>query len=349
MMLSSFDPSDCIYLLKDLTGIIPFTPKELKEKMIADGHNYSEMITPEEPLPIQVDSIFREILDKNLDNLAFYVGVVSEEIRRRFGKKTIIASLARAGSPIGALVHRYLKFKYHEDVPHYSLSIIRGKGIDENALDFILSMHPSGKIVFIDGWTGKGSIRKELHKTLTVYNRKHSSQISDTLAVLADPAHVASFAGTLSDVCIPNACLNSTISGLISRTILNEKYIDDGDFHGAVRYDQYKSIDVTNEFLDAVSSRFTNADKPKSPKVNDCSVAETINMIEKDFHVSDVNKIKLSIGESSRALIRRIPRLMLVKHPDNPDLEFVLYMAHHKGVAVKEYDTRNYECITLLK
>ncbi|MDQ9827271.1 tellurite-like stress resistance cysteine protease StiP, partial [Acinetobacter baumannii] len=57
--------------------------------------------------------------------------------------------------------------------------------------------------------------------------------ISSDLAVLADPARLSAIAGTRNDVCIPNACLNSTISGLVSRTILNRNLIGENDYHGA--------------------------------------------------------------------------------------------------------------------
>ena len=49
-------------------------------------------------------------------------------------------------------------------LPHYSVSIIRDRGIDENALHYIYRTHPEGKIQFVDGWTGKGAISIELTK-----------------------------------------------------------------------------------------------------------------------------------------------------------------------------------------
>ena len=39
---STYKKEDCIFLLKDLTNIIPSTSLEEKEKMIANGRNYSE-------------------------------------------------------------------------------------------------------------------------------------------------------------------------------------------------------------------------------------------------------------------------------------------------------------------
>ena len=42
--------------------------------------------------------------------------------------------------------------------------------------------------------------------------------------------------GTREDYLIPSACLNSTVSGLVSRTVFNTDHIGPDDFHGAKFY-----------------------------------------------------------------------------------------------------------------
>ena len=68
-----------------------------------------------------------------------------------------------------------------------------------------------------------------------------------------------------------------------------------------------------------------------------------------EYKITDQNKIKLSIGETSRALIRRIPKLILVKDKTNSNLKFILEMAKEKNIEVKETNTFDYECIGILK
>jgi len=68
-----------------------------------------------------------------------------------------VVSLARAGTPIGALLVRALRQLGRTDARHYSISIIRDRGIDENALRYILrreKREPAG-LAFVDGWTAK--------------------------------------------------------------------------------------------------------------------------------------------------------------------------------------------------
>ena len=348
-MRSTFEDKDCIYLLKDLTGVIKFTGFSEKEARITSGVNYSEMITEENAISDEVNDIFQSTLKNKAAELAKYVGIVAERIYAYSGTDMVVVSLARAGSPIGALIKRYVLFKYKLSVPHYSISIIRGKGIDENAMDYIREKHPLGVMTFVDGWTGKGSISNELKGAISKYNASRGVNISSDLAVLADPARIAAIAGTRDDICIPNACLNSTISGLVSRTIHNHAYIGPSDFHGAVRYNNLAFQDLTNYFLDVVESYFYDCAKEEVP-AQGVSCVETIKTkLANDFPLSDIHKVKLSIGESSRALLRRVPYVVLVKNADNPDLDFVLHLARKKGVEIIQYDTLDYECVTLLR
>ena len=346
-MFSTFQNNDCIFLLKDLTGIIPFTSFEQKEAMIAAGLSYSEMITMETAISKDIDELFIHILEQNASVLASCVGRISETIYNKGKENSVIVSLARAGSPIGALIRRYIRWKYNVALPHYSISIIRGKGIDEVALDYIVKAHPNGILSFVDGWTGKGSITMELNKAVRRFNINHSTSISTDLAVLADPAALCLVCGTREDICIPNACLNSTVSGFVSRTIHNETYCHPGEFHGAVVFKDLQPFDRTNLFIDTIASHFSEENAiTELPTIS--NVQTILEKIQYDFHVSDVNKIKLSIGESSRALIRRKPKKILVKNPMNPNLAFIRHMASIKNIDVTVYDTMDYECITII-
>ena len=84
--------------------------------------------------------------------------MIDREILKRHDKNVVLVSLARAGTPIGILAKRYIKQRYNLDLPHYTISIIRDRGIDINAIKYIINKHKdSSKIQFIDGWTGKDS------------------------------------------------------------------------------------------------------------------------------------------------------------------------------------------------
>lgn len=345
----SYLESECVFLLKDVTDEVIEISVEEKEKMIADGVNYSEILSKEQPMKAEYNQLFVKLLNQNASKLAHYIGVMAECIYAKKGKDTVLVSLARAGTPFGILVKDYIELKYGVKVPHYSVSIIRGKGIDENAMVYILAKHPNAKIQFVDGWTGKGSITFELQKAMKSFEEKYGVKIDDGLAVLADPARLSSICGTREDIIIPNCCLNSTVSGLISRTYHNEETLSENDFHGSKVYWELQDDDFSRCFLNRVRLELPNVNAKAVFFENENYGQSVINMIANEFSVKDKNKIKLSIGESSRVLLRRIPRVILVKNFDNPDLAHILEMAKDKGVEVRHYDKTDYECISIIK
>ena len=398
LVQSSYSKEDVIFLLKDLTNIMPDTTLEDKEKMIAQGINYSEMISKESYMNDDVNNLFCEITKEKkqqiadlIEKLAFRV--IEHQKDSPFQKekdvlnKTVLVSLARAGTPIGVLLKKYYEYIYDVNVPHYSISIIRDKGIDENAVKYILTAYPRKKIIFIDGWTGKGSIGKELKKSIRYFNAENNLNISSDLAVLADPAHTAQVYATREDICIPNACLNSTVSGLVSRTIHNKHYIGINDFHGAKYYGDLANMDFSNWFIEQITNCFVNFENKDVYKVfkieqqtelqqdrekeaNDGNyiknVIETLNnkILKKEqfskyffnekneFAETDYTKLKLSIGETSRTVLRRSPKLIIVNNLEDENLKFVLYMANQRKVDVIEYPSlekeTGYKCISFL-
>ena len=239
----------------------------------------------------------------------------------RVGLDIVLCSLARAGTPIGVLMKRYIEFKYGVTVPHYSISIVRGRGIDENALAFILDHHPEENVVFVDGWTGKGAITKELTDSISRYNEKHGTDLSSELAVLADPGHCSNLYGTRDDFLIPSACLNSTVSGLVSRTVLNSSLIGPDDFHGAKYYKELLPDDLSTFYVDTISSEFKGISSRVESRLAELRENHTdmnweglrsVRRIQEEFHIDDINHIKPGVGETTRVLLRRVPWKILI-------------------------------------
>ena len=74
------------------------------------------------------------------------------------------------------------------------------------------------------------------------------------IAVLADPGSCARTYGTREDFLIPSACLNSTVSGLISRTVLRTDLVGPSDFHGAKFYRELAGADSVLLALGSVTA-----------------------------------------------------------------------------------------------
>lgn len=344
-MKSSFLDEDITFLLKDITGLVEPLPTKVREKKIQSGTHYSEML----PLEYRPSEAYIDIYEKALEvfgqSTADAVARVSELIVRKKGRDVVIVSLARAGSPIGVLIKRYIRAKYGFSCPHYSVSIIRDKGIDRNAMDYILEKHAPESIQFVDGWTGKGVIYRELRKEIREFDG-----VSDELAVLADPAYITDLCGTHEDIMIPSSCLNCTVCGLISRTYLNPDQIGENDFHGAAYYGELAEEDRTYEFIDAMESRF-RFDLEPLPERHPGEEMSDVAMLAEKFHIDNVNYIKPGIGETTRVLLRRVPWKVIIneRYADSPELSHILQLAKEKEVPVETAPLKNYKCCGLIR
>lgn len=347
-MRSSYSEKDVTILLKDITGLVEPLPAEIREKYIQSGTHYCEMLPLEYKPGEKYFSLYREALKNYSEITAEAVAVVSEKIRKKIKGQIVLVSLARAGTPVGILIKRYLNMRYQElDVRHYTISIIRGRGIDKNAMQYILERHKPESICFVDGWTGKGAILNTLKRELSEY-----PGVSDSLAVLADPANITELYGTRSDFLIPSSCLNSTVSGLISRTFLRPDIIGENDFHGAAYYEGLESEDLSAEFIDTVISKI-NPEKDYFPHEEESSVVtglDEVKRIQRDFDIDDINLIKPGIGETTRVLLRRIPWKILVNSTKDTDyLAHIFRLAEEKGVEVVQYPMERYRACGIIK
>jgi len=353
---SSYRPDEVSWLLTDLSDVELEAPAEEREEAIqAGGAHYAESLPVEYQPSVEYTELFTAALARTARRVALGVGVVAELLRAERGDDLLLASLARAGTPVGILLRRWA-LRSGKSWPHVAVSIVRGKGIDEVALRWIAAHHDPAKVVFVDGWTGKGAIVRELSAALAQFEG-----FSDDLAVLADPGRCVRTFGTREDYLIPSACLNSTVSGLVSRTVLNERLLAPGQFHGAKFYADLAPADLSNHFLDVVTSWFDDvaAEVPAALAAvqgADREAAFTgwaeVERVSEHYGIGDVNLVKPGVGETTRVLLRRVPWRVLVRpeqelsHPD--DLAHLRLLADQRGVVVEEVPGLSYSAIGLI-
>lgn len=345
-MFGSYKSEDVTVLLKDVTGLITPVDTREREALMQSGVHYSELLPMEhQPSPAYLKT-YLEAQERCAAMTAEAVARVAEAIWAEKGREAVLVSLARAGTPIGILIRRFIRRRYGADVPHYTVSIIKGRGIDHNAMAYILARHRPRSLQFVDGWTGKGAIQRELDAAMADF-----PGVDPGLAVLSDPACVAAKRGTCDDFLIPSACLNATVSGLLSRTICRGGLIGPGDFHGAVCFEALRDQDLTYPFINAVESRFPAGELPPLPEsaAPGGGVAE-VEEIARAFSISGLSRVRPSIGEATRVLLRRVPWKLLVRGGDSGGHLVHLYrLAEEKGVEVQEYPLRHYRACGLVR
>ncbi len=344
-MRTSFLPEDVTVLLKDITGLVQPLCAEERQRRIEAGAHYCEMLPIEYEPSEKYLKAFCDALERYAKITADAVMSLSDKLYESKCKKPVLVSLARAGTPIGVLIKRFIKLKYGVDVPHYTVSIIRGKGIDKNAMKYILERHSPQSISFVDGWTGKGAIQRTLSLAMQEYDG-----VDPALAVLSDPANIAGICGTHADFLIASSCLNSTVSGLMSRTFLRDDIIGADDFHGAMYYGDLQEKDLTYHFIQRIEREFDiNAQLPAEPPLEQTGMQEVAQIAE-HFGISDINLIKPSIGEATRVLLRRVPWKMLVHSLDDFEhLGHIYQLAKEKGIDIEVYPLKNYKACGLIR
>ena len=334
-----------------------FTSVAEKERLIQSGQrHYSQMLSPESVPSARYMAVFEDACRANNARMAAdCLRLASLIAARRSGGITVV-SLARAGTPVGVVLGRLLREVLKRQAVHYSVSIVRDRGIDAAALRHILaSGHAPESIVFVDGWTGKGVIARELALSVSAFNAAQGSNIDHGLYVLSDLAGAAACAASGDDYLIPSSILNATVSGLVSRTVLDER-IGPDDFHGCVYYGEFSPHDQSQRFADALVELATAQAAEGLPeavaldaqRAAECSRAYLVEAMAR-YAIRDVNLIKPGIGEATRVLLRRVPRLLVLRRPGAADVRHLEVLAEEKQVPVAIDPLLPYHAVSLIR
>lgn len=350
---SSYAAEDVGWLLQDLSDVELEAPTEEREEAIqAGGAHYAESLPVEfQPSP-EYQQLYQSALTASAARMARAVGTVTETVLAERSPSPVLVSLARAGTPVGVLMRRWARAWHGLDLPHYAVSIVRGRGIDANALRWLAAHHDPADVVFVDGWTGKGAITRELREALAEFEG-----FNPEIVVLADPGSCVETYGTREDFLIPSACLNSTVSGLVSRTVLRSDLVGPADFHGAKFYRELAGADVSVAFVDTVSAHFEEVAEAVDAEVKELLAADrtptwvgwrAVERISEEYGIHDVNLVKPGVGETTRVLLRRVPWKILAQRGAGADLDHVRLLAEQRGVPVEEVDGLPYTCVGLI-
>ncbi len=158
--------------------------------------------------------------------------------------KLLFVAILRAGVPIADWLSQLLPGSVS-----VSISLFAGLGIDQMALQSLQSAYPERKIVFVDGWTGRGGVARELAKL----------QLAP-LAVLIDPWGWADFSGSSEDLFCPTACFTGVATLGFSRTF----YIDDRSCFAAYLFPtQYLRPELVQAWRNVCPNKLLNPVIPR--------------------------------------------------------------------------------------
>ena len=365
----SYLPSEVTLLLDIVSAdsVNDISPTQ-KEALIQSGQrHYSDMLTLEKPPSATHEALYHQALAAGKQRMANDVTGLAFSLHQLFhafvsaSQPLILVSLVRAGLPIGVLLQKALSdasASYALASQHYGVSIIRDRGLDPAALQYILQQHPRSPIVFVDGWTGKGAIYGELQRSLAqITDKRQQAQLFHQgdgvipLVTLADPAGVAWLSASDDDWLMPASLLNSTVSGLISRTLYREP--SDG-LHQAVYYDKLQPWDRSGEFIQTIDSlrQQTPLSTPLTGKLLPTFATQSvIDDLAARFAISNRNRIKPTIAEATRAILRRDPECVLVNEmADGQDTALLRHLCEEKNIQlIADASIAPYQAVTIIK
>ena len=352
----SYAPDDVQFLLKPMH--IHDTPVHEKELLIQSGQkHYSELLSQESlPPPAYVELFYRGMA-LNQQRLATHLLALASKIHDTRPTNITLVSLARAGTPIGVVLKRLLARYFHRSVQHYSISILRDKGLDLNALRFILQKHSPESLVFVDGWTGKGVMARQLAKSLQEFASSDGISIPPELYVVADLSGTATVAATAEDYLIPSCILNATVSGLVSRSVYSQKAKHPDDFHGCVFYEQFQKDDLSQYFVETLLNEAEQIWPyfASLPQIQlNCEHLQMVSTqflawLQNHYVIAHVNHIKPGIGEASRVLLRREARMLLLQDMQSEATQHLRWLADAKAIPVAHLPDSPYKAVALIK
>ena len=353
----SYRLDDVQFLLKPMS--MPDTPIHIKEALIQSGKkHYSEMLTHESLPPDEYLPLFYRAMSLNQDRMAEHLLLLADGIVATRPQGITLVSLARAGTPVGVLLKHVLKRYFNSPVEHYSISILRDVGIDQNALRYILQNHAPESLVFVDGWTGKGVIARQLATSLQAFAVSDGIHIPADLYVLTDLSGWATFAASSEDYLIPSCILNATISGLVSRSVYDNSTACPTDFHGCHYYKQFAKNDLSTYFIDTILARldsikpvFTRGLEVRSSNRQQLQTIsqQCLQRIAEQYGITQHNNIKPGIGEATRVLLRREAKLLLLQDLDSEATLHLRWLAESKSIPVTVFKDLPYRAVALIK
>jgi len=344
----SYLPSDVKFLL-NIKNYQEISIEEKEDLLLNHNVHYSETLTKEMDIEDEYMSLFYSYHELNKSKICKDILNIANHLSNNKNNKVLV-SLARAGTPYGVILKRILSNIYFQNIEHYSISIIKDRGIDSVALKYILEKHGTDvEILFVDGWTGLGNISQELSKYMAI----SFQTIKYKFISISDIAGVSDICSSREDYVIPSCMLNATISGLISRTLINT---DPKSFHSVKYFDEKEKNDYSPWYINELENEIIKINEKFKPisiisKSNEyrTSYLKSLSNLFHEFNLNDTFTLKPGIGETIRCLIRRSPEIVLLNNIEDSQIKPIIYLCEKKKIKYRIVKNMALKCVGIIK
>lgn len=142
------------------------------------------------------------------------------------------------------------------------------------------------------------------------------------------------------------------MSGLISRSLYTEPELG---LHRSVFYDNLVEVDHSLDFIDHIDAvrRASTVPVVSLPTFEHPRylTAKLIDKIAADYDITNYNRIKPTIAEATRAILRREPEKILLASPHHPDTSLLRHLCQARDIEILVLGDKilPYQAITLIK
>ncbi len=278
--------------------------------------------SPEPPLDDGFAGLLLRSIRARQELVAALVERLTQRVLTETDRAPLLLAILRAGVPVGHLLARRLERHYGEPVPLVAISLFQKLGWDDQALAQALALHPDRPIWFVDGWTSRGGVARELrsaHQRWCQAGRPDfTAGRGPRLAVLLDPRGQAQATASRQDLFIPSACFTAPETLGFSRSFATE---DGGMFRVYLFPPELQRPELVRAWTDIA-------------QVRPAALPEE--------RVEDQEPLppgwRLHINEVVRALINRDPQEIFLRASEDEarrTLAPVLHLCQLRGVPVR--------------
>tara|TARA_Y100000310_G_C20701033_1_gene829914 strand:+ start:6778 stop:7773 length:996 start_codon:yes stop_codon:yes gene_type:complete len=296
---------------------------------IGDTEN-PEFLQKKEKLPDEalVES-FKELTDYSLESTSAAIIETANKIQNQINTQYVLVSLPRGGTHAGIGIKYVLKQNFGQDVSHYSISMLKGVGIDAYALDYVIQKHQNPFIVFVDGWVGKGELAHELRRAIADYEKSKQTSLQHLCAVISDPYETANISGTHAELFMPESLMGATISGLVSRS----GNLHDLSYHFTREYTEWQAQDFTNWYIQRVKDAI---DKNPLYVFHTPLDFEQVTSYIHSHHGLESKDAYFGAAEVHRSIVRKHPSKIILRDKNHPLASPLLISAAQKNIPIVE-------------
>lgn len=248
----------------------------------------------------------------------------------------VFVSILRAGVFIARGLSERMQRHGYPEAPVTALGLFHEAGFDFSAFSAIVRDYPGCFPVFVDGWTGRGVVARELKKAYVEWKKDSGEKGlpgTPLLATLVDPGRHGDLYGTDRDTPVPCAHFTAPEVFGFSRAFIKNHF----EMWSAYTYpEKYYDHELFQSWLDV----FGCGDYSPSPYTESIGRQKLSELLEETARLTNTRpeQWKVNVNEVVRSFVNRNPRELVLgvsEEESRRRLPDLIYIAGRTGIPVR--------------